>query len=50
LNTLQAYNLIIKLVTDANNLAANLRDDKVTKKDALATFKELLTATQAKLD
>ena len=50
MNTLQAYNLIIKLVTDANHLAAQLRDDETTKKDALAEFKELLTEAQEQLD
>ena len=48
MNTLQAYNLILDHVTKTNNLAARLRDDEITKTDALKEFKELLESAQEK--
>lgn len=50
MNTLQAYQLIIKHVTETNNLAARLRDGKVTKKDAVAEYKKILEDSLKELD
>ena len=49
MNTLQVYNLIIKVVTHANRLAVALRDDKTNKKDALEKFKTILEDAQDKV-
>ena len=50
MNTLKSYDTIIKHVTDTNNLAARLKRDEITTKDAMAIFKKLLKSALGKLD
>ena len=42
MTTLKLYQTIIHLVTAGNNLAARLRDEKISKEAALEKFRELL--------
>ncbi len=50
MNTLQIYQSIINHVTATNNLAVRLMQDKITKKDAMAEYKELLDKAQGAVE
>ena len=50
MNTLQAYQTIISHVTETNNLAVQLMQDEITKKDAIAEYKILLEKALKDLD
>jgi hypothetical protein len=50
MNSLKAYRTIIEHVTKTNHLAAQLRDEEITKTDALKEFKSILEKAQESID
>ncbi|GEM_PF-3660043 len=49
MTTLQLYQLLVDTAADANRLAVMLRDEKMTKKEAEARFKEKIEEVKNRL-